>query len=592
MKNKIVYKSNVNLIFLLFVITLTLTSCAGIRGNSKKGYFGIGSPVALSPEKTKESLNKQMTDVSDKESLKNISPFKTNQGHFRSSNLAQKGKISLMPEGGDIAASTSNVDQSAAENATPIITINAPSEYSGLVMDGFTSLESYSAHKTDISEDFDIEIMNRGEKGDIYKIKFDLSVNPLRQNYWSYLWRWLDFSNGFLNFTKDYHAVIDFELSDPDAAEVVLVQPVNEGINSFEMALMQQTSQLASGATWQGVAAAIDLAERHREQFAQQRKNPILRGIVDSKSKFHFTISPRQYINQRIFRIPFFMSRYSIEQGLDSGLAFPVSAYIFVKSGHSDELELKVCGGYKKIGDPYKNEDKLGIPYAYPNNDKHCNDSLLIKLPKDKKPDNPVVTVSKDHPNLMRLSWGKRILSVDPSCSTSDEKHASVRLVYIATPSGTATLKHGNILNRSVYWIEPSSIRESIHNKGFVLEFCSVEDGKVIRKLTPSVNYLVSSETQSFVSIDKKVIENSTSGAQIKISIYGVPGKRLRVKEIKFGNRSIKRPKDINNVDHIAEFLVTIPDFKQYFKEQKTVSIIAKISNNSEILVAQKFTIN
>jgi hypothetical protein len=582
---------------LLLAIPLAITSCADIEKSSNKGYFGVGVPIALSPAKTKASLITQQEIVTKEASLETINPFETNQGHLRSSNQSQRAKIAFSPAGSGVPT-VGNVTQNPAESATAIITPIQP-EYRGLVMDGFTSLESYSAHKTDINEDFDLEVIRKGEVGDIYKVKFNISVNPLRQNYWSYIWRWLDFYNGFLNYTKDYHAEIDFEIlpghpGHPGRGEVVLVQPVNEGVNTFEMALMQKTSQLAGGATWQGVAAEIDLAERHREQFTQQRKNPILRGIVDSDTKFHFTISPRQYVAERTFRIPFFMSRYSIERGLDSGLQLPVSAYILVTNKNQDKLLIKVCGHYKKLGDPNKTADKdrYGIPCAVEpsaclsTNKPECK-QLTIKLPQDKEPD-PIVTVSRDHPNSIGITWGKRTITTNSSCATTSSNTAVAKLIYLDSRGGAA-LRHGTVNGVTHFWIETSRRAGSINNKDFALEFCSKKgDGTVIRKKSNFLKYITDNKYQSLVSIDGKPVEGAKKGQQVKISIYGIPGEKLTIKSVKFGNtRAVFGSKDTSRVNHIAEFNVIIPDVK----DTQTLSIFATKRNRSSFLVVQAFKI-
>ncbi len=568
---------------LLLAIPLAITSCADIAKNSNKGYFGVGVPIALSPAKTKASLIAQQEIVTKEASLETINPFETNQGHLRSSNQSQRAKIAFSPAGSGVPT-VGNVTQNPAESATAIITPIQP-EYRGLVMDGFTSLESYSAHKIDINEDFDLKVIRKGEEGDIYKVKFNISVNPLRQNYWSYIWRWLDFYNGFLNYTKDYHAEIVFEILNRDG-KVVLVQPVNEGVNTFEMALMQKTSQLAGGATWQSVAAEIDLAERHREQFTQQRKNPILRGIVDSDTKFHFTISPRQYVAERTFRIPFFMSRYSIERGLDSGLQLPISAYILVTDKRKKKLKIKVCGHYKKLGDPNKTADKdrYGIPYGNQTGD--CNQQFDIELPQE--PDNPIVTVSKDHPNSIGITWGKRTITTNSACTATNSNTAVAKLIYLDL-RGRAALKHGTVNGVTHFWIETSYRAGSINNKDFALEFCSKKkDGTIIRKKSNFLKYITDNKYQSLVSIDGKPVEGAKKGQQVKISIYGIPGEKFTIKSVKFGNtRAVFGSKDTNRVNHIAEFNVIIPDVK----DTQTLSIFATKRNRSSFLVAQAFKI-
>ena len=572
---------------LLLAIPFAITSC-NIAKNSNKGYFGVGAPIALSPDKTEASLKAQQEIVTKEASLETINPFETNQGYLRSSNQSQRAKLNLSPAGG--VPAVGNVTQNPAESATAIITPTQP-EYKGLVMDGFTSLESFSAHKIDINEDFDIKILKKGEEGDIYKVKFNISVNPLRQNYLSYVWRWLDFYNGFLNYTKDYHAEIAFEILN-EVGEVVLVQPVNEGVNTLEMALMQQTSQLAGGATWQGVAAEIDLAERHREQFTQQRKNPILRGIVDSNSKFHFTISPRHYVAERTFRIPFFMSRYSVERGLDSGLQMPVSAYILVKDKGEDELKIKVCGYYKKLGDPNKSEDKDDnqIPYI---NKQVCDKKTPFKitLPKDKKPDDkPIVTVSKDHPNSIGISWDKRKITTNALCTSTSSDTAVAKLIYLKLKRGNAALKHGKVNGVTHFWIETKGLTGSINNEDFALELCSKKkDGTIIREKSKFLKYITSNnQYQSSVTIDEMPVEVANKGQQVKISIYGIPGEKLEIKSVNFGNnKAAFSSKDINSAKHIAEFRVIVPDVE----DTQTPSIFALRRNKSTIRVAQVFKI-
>lgn len=256
--------------------------------------------------------------------------------------------------------------EATISDPSQIIAISAPQKFSGLVVDGFTSLESYSAHKVNTSEKFDSNMMGLEASDEIFKIKFDLWIEPVRQNYVSYIWRWIPeiFSeHGFRNYTKDYHAQISFTLKDyskeknedgeyPDHknATVVLVQPANEGINSFDMSLLQDTSQFAMLGSWLSLAAGIDLSERHKEQLVQQRKDPVLRGIITSDSKFRFLVSPRIHVEQRTFRIPFLMSRYSIERGIESG-PYTVSAYILAKNFKKDsKLNIEICGDYRLLG--------------------------------------------------------------------------------------------------------------------------------------------------------------------------------------------------------------------------------------------------
>jgi len=415
-----------NLIFLLLLLATTLTTVSCVRHS---GSFEIGRPMALSPAKTANSLKSQQGSVTDKVALASINPFKINQGHFFSSNLSQKGKIAIAPTGPDASnPSTGDVSQQDFKSAEPIVKVSAP-DFSGLVGDGFTNLESFSAHKIDVAEDFDIDsIVTDGEEGELFKLKFDIWVEPEHQDYLTYIWRWV---TGFQNYTKDYHAEFLFSIKGPPkgTAEVILVQPVHEGINSYEMALLQKTSQLAVGGGWQAIAAELDLAERHREQLIQQRKNPIIRGVIGPESTFRYIISPRQYVTQRSFRIPFLMSRYSIERGLESG-PYPVSAYVLIKDEELTKLQMMVCGYYKKFGDAHRSGEDDGI--GGKDRKDHCKE-FEVKLPRGEV---AKATVSKERPNLIYLSWGNRqitALDTNSECDTDNEKEAKARLVYNET---------------------------------------------------------------------------------------------------------------------------------------------------------------
>lgn len=386
---------NLNCLFFLLIATIT-SSCT-----TNRGYFGIGNPTVLSNDKTRLSLSNQHREVIDTKRLESIDPFTINQGYFLTSSLEKKGRVHFRP----ILTSTPDDQKSPAEpvdpsklppgipvsDATSIITISAPEKFSGLVIDGFSNLESYSAHKINTSEKFDPNMMGLEENDEIFKIKFDLWVEPVRQSYLSYIWRWIPevlSEHGFRNYTKDYHAEINFKLgkvcAEPeneavqnsqlknegkqcDTAKVILVQPANEGINSFDMSLLQDTSQFSMIGSWLSIAAGIDLSERHREQLAQQRKDPILRGLINSETVFRFLISPRIHVEQRTFRIPFLMSRYSIERGLESG-PYSVSAYILVKNNKKlTELPITICGNYKLLGSAARSDVEDNDP-IYPIN--------------------------------------------------------------------------------------------------------------------------------------------------------------------------------------------------------------------------------
>ncbi len=407
------YISNPNPIGFKLLLPLLLFAIMTAACTTNRGYFGVGNPTVLNNEKTRLSLSNQQKEVINTTRLEAIDPFAINQTYLLASNIEKKGSVTIItPAPGAAKAPVPKNDlatPSAPSDPTPIITIAGPEKYSGLVVDGFTSLESYSAHKINSSEKLDPNMMGIETHDQIYKIKFDLWIEPVRQNYTSYIWRWLPaiFSeHGFRNYTKDYHAEINFHLgcsksenkpvlektSTPENTptpintsennedcpfKVVLVQPTHEGINSFNMALQQETSQFALFGSWLGSAAGIDLSERHKEQLVQQRKDPVLRGIIDSKADFRFLVSPRIHVEQRTFRIPFLMSRYSIERGLESG-PYTVSAYILVKPEVKlPVLKVTIRGDYKLLGSAARSDIEDRAP-IYPIREKYTKKEGLV----------------------------------------------------------------------------------------------------------------------------------------------------------------------------------------------------------------------
>lgn len=403
-----------------FLVAFTISMSVACSTNY--GHFNVGNARLLSAEKTKDSLNEQMSTVKEKRE-NGFDPFGVTRGHFTSENISNRVRIKGDPAGG-VPDLGNNLEPQTIGDATEIVKID-PSKfpYKGLMMDQFSDLESFSAHKVNIFENYDIETIALDEKSSLLKVKFDLWIEPTRQDYLSYSWRWLTipFNKGFENFTKDYHAEIKIKLSNSVNFDykIIMVQPVNEGINSHDMSILSRTTQLIGGAAWQGVAAEVDLAERQRQQFVEQRKYPIIRGTVDSDTAFHFIISPRQHVEQRFFRIPFLMSRYSLERRLDYG-PYNVSAFIKVTNKNDLkklELPFKISADYKKFGNPrfnndYDNEEDDSdpkIPFglekfnAKNTNDKECSKikkriclkekKLVLKLVK--KPENSQETEPK-----------------------------------------------------------------------------------------------------------------------------------------------------------------------------------------------------
>jgi hypothetical protein len=194
--------------------------------------------------------------------------------------------------------------------------------------------------------------------------------------------------NGFRNYTKDYHTDIMFKIHSPNNAKVVRLEPEHEGSISDEYYALMSQSQLGMSAAWQEVAAKGELAERLRQAEVEQRKFPILRSVIESpdlntKSDFHFIISPRQHVEERPFRIPLLMSPYTIKRRLES-VPYNVSAYFLVPVGKKN-LNIDVTACYREYGKPERNCSKNMINVE---DDMEKKITLNIELPDpDSKPE-------------------------------------------------------------------------------------------------------------------------------------------------------------------------------------------------------------
>jgi hypothetical protein len=389
------------------VMPMMLISCA----DTQFGTFGVGNPVALSPDQSMESLknyatylqNRVTKPTSKDSAIEDLDPLGVNRSSSIEYINVQKNNLLLIPGSGTSgqAAGQSGSPQ-GANGATAIIpqdssvkiTNTDPPKRGGLMMDKISTLEAYAAHKQRL---FDLPCLYSDSKYNLYKVSFTLWVEPERQYLWTYLWRWLDLKDGFRNYTKDYHVdvlftivpptptpenktpnptsekktpVTTYKTTDvtPKPAKVVRLEPEHEGSISDEYFGMMSQSELGISAAWQEIAAKSELAERLRQAEVEQRKYPILRSYIDSFNKnkeadFHFIISPRQHVEERTFRIPYFMSPYTINRRLES-VPYNVSAYFLVPKGQEDNgLSINVKACYKEFGKPEKDScdfNKIG----------------------------------------------------------------------------------------------------------------------------------------------------------------------------------------------------------------------------------------
>lgn len=381
---------------ILITSSALLISCA-----TNYGKIGIGHPIVLTPEQSKKSLECEYKKFMDK--ANNIDPLVLNQSLVISENLFNTLLLKTTSDKtnrvGESAAPTNSSSNTKPEFAA-LGKDNASLSPNGLLMDQFSTIEAYSTHlqrKHDTKE----SLLNLKDNERLYKINFTLNVEPMRQDYWTYLWRWARFDDGFFrNYTKDYHLDITLKpkaLSSKNSCttSVVMVQPANEGSISDDGAVLSKSSKLGASASWQTVSALLDLEENQRQQFVEQRKYPILRSYIESDgatefdttnvskpASFHYIISPRQHVEQRSLRVPFLMSRYSLKRRLES-VPYNVSAFIMLscnKKDNSISLPIEISACYKQYGNPERQCEDNVIPF---------DNKINVTLPDPEKEHSP-----------------------------------------------------------------------------------------------------------------------------------------------------------------------------------------------------------
>ncbi len=259
--------------------------------------------------------------------------------------------------------------------AVPVPTVPAPTA-SNLPAAPATPTNGFGALVTESLDDYagkEAEIENlrllyaadtriAGRNARLYLVRFDIMLNPSRQNYASYLWRPFDCFHldnellpqcrGLRNYMEDYQAVVWFDLPTLPGegeqprrrapVEVYAVQPTNQTLTTLDSMTSARALELAAAAVWNGMAGQGEYETRSEEQFAEQRKFPIIQGIVDSPTRFHFVFNPRRHTVRRSAFISWIpgVGRYSTSLSLDSGVR-RAYAYLLVRDPDSLEADLQ-----------------------------------------------------------------------------------------------------------------------------------------------------------------------------------------------------------------------------------------------------------
>jgi hypothetical protein len=331
---------------LLILIVIFGSACA-----DRRGYVAINGPYVMDPDKTKISLEAQKNNI-----LKKAGELKVSEINVRSRIQESRSReyragvediANSLNENGEEQRDTTAPDlpASAADKATLPDYAAFTEPTTALFSEKLNDIAMKESHMEGIKLKYGGDIFLQGYKAKIYMVEFDLWAETERQHYFSYLYRWLDFNNGFRNYTKDYHAEVHFVLPSSKLEQngdqqiiVHAVQPINESVTAEEDWMSKDRSSLGLAYRQANAAAQTEFAEQLRLQMIEQRKHPLVRGVIDSQREFHFVLSPRQHVERRKARIPYFMSRYKLARRLEQE-SRKVYAYILIKEIEEDKIE-------------------------------------------------------------------------------------------------------------------------------------------------------------------------------------------------------------------------------------------------------------
>ncbi len=298
---------------------------------TRRGHVSMAPPRVQGDEVARASLGtqgKRVLKAADALSAAGIQ-------QFSSARDAAQARLALAiqdlpdPTDGGTAEDIPDLPSSGLSSALPAAPVTAPAlgEYKALFGEQLRDLQDQAARVEDVRLRYAGDAMTNGVQSRLYLLSIDVYVEPDRQDYWSYLWRWLDLSHGFRNYMKDHDVEIAFVLPPiPDAAgprgrgllEVVSVQPAFEAVSSLDGLANRFTGAASLAYGLPGTAAQLDLLRESEQQFAEIRRHPQVRGHVVSPTEFRFTISPRRRIVERGWFASLFTSRTKVERRLEA----------------------------------------------------------------------------------------------------------------------------------------------------------------------------------------------------------------------------------------------------------------------------------
>lgn len=339
----------INLYVIAVVGMMLLAACT-----ARQNGLSIAPPKVYSDAETRKSLTIQRDRVVAAAQQTSVGALQ----QFSGLRQVQQGGLRGGFSG---AAGVAMPTPSTSTSVTlPTLVVTPAAGFGALITESLDDLAAKEAEIEGLRLLYAGDITLAGENARIYLVRLDIMLNPSRQNYATYPWRlfdclhldndWYPQCRGLRNYTEDFQAVVRFSLptlGKREAAdfrapvEVYAVSPANQTLTALDSMASMQGLELAAAAAWNGLSGQGEYQTRAEEQFAEQRKFPLIQGIIDSPTEFHFIFNPRRRTVRRSAFISWIpgVGRYSTSLSLDAGVR-RVYVYLVVRDPENLETDL------------------------------------------------------------------------------------------------------------------------------------------------------------------------------------------------------------------------------------------------------------
>nr|MDJ0788634.1 hypothetical protein [Myxococcota bacterium] len=254
-----------------------------------------------------------------------------------------------IPQGGTAPAVPQGAALQGASLPTPPAAAVTPDSFSLAIAETIDDLTARAAEIEAARLLFSKDLAN----GSLHLVRFDINVQPPRQNYFFYPVIWMDCSghwgwpptkwfdcSGLRNFQRDYQAEVTFLLPKGHDVKVVALQPEKQALTRLNSLANASDVGVAIAAAAQFATGTAEYRNRREETFAEQRAFPLIEGIIDDEKRFRFIFNPRRSTFRRGLWASFvpFVPRNTTKKLLEPGVR-RVYAYLVYSAAAAAKAE-------------------------------------------------------------------------------------------------------------------------------------------------------------------------------------------------------------------------------------------------------------